>query len=173
MKLAEFKSLGLAAALVSAVHLRAAELPPAATRPVDFVKDVQPILSSRCYECHGEKKQKAELRWDAKGAALKGGEHGAPIVPGRSAESLIIQMVAGLKGDDLRMPAKGEPLGAEQIGLLRAWIDQGAVWPDGVDLVKVVDAREHWAFKAPGRPAPPESRGPKSEIPSTRSSSTD
>ncbi len=51
-------------------------------------KDVQPILAKHCYECHGEKKQRAELRWDVKAIALKGGEHGPAIVPGKSAESL-------------------------------------------------------------------------------------
>jgi hypothetical protein len=155
MKFAAFHSLALGAALAMPPGSLAAELPPAATRPIDFVKDVQPILSSRCYECHGETKQRADLRWDARSAAFKGGEHGAPIVPGKSADSLVIQMVAGLKGEDLRMPAKGEPLTAEQIGILRAWIDQGAAWPESADVVKLADPRDHWAFKAPVRPGLP------------------
>ncbi len=136
----------------------AAELPSPASRPIDFARDVQPILSSRCYECHGDKKQKADLRWDVKSSALKGGEHGTPIVPGKSADSLLIQMVAGLKGPDMRMPAKGEPLSTEQVGILRAWIDQGAVWPESADVAKVEDKRNHWAFKAPQRPAVPQSK---------------
>ncbi len=162
MKCAELKSFALLCTL--ALALPGAELPPAATRPIDFVKDVQPLLAKHCYECHGEKKQKAELRWDVKSAALKGGEHGPAVVPGKSAESLMIQLVAGLKGADVRMPAKGEPLSAEQIGLLRAWIDQGAVWPEGVDVAKLTDKRDHWAFKAPVRPALPAIRNPQSAI---------
>ena len=154
MKSGAFNLLALLAAGASCL---AAELPPALNRPVDFVKDVQPILSARCYECHGEKKQKAELRWDVKSVALKGGEHGAPIVPGNSAESLLIKMVAGLKGKEMLMPAKGEPLSAEQIGIFRAWIDQGANWPDAASA-KVSDPKEHWAFKAPGRREVPKSR---------------
>src|SRR4051794_38686732 len=106
MKVAEFKSLLLGLALALVARLSAAELPHAVTRPIDFVADVQPILSSRCYECHGEKKQKAELRWDVKGSALGTGEHGVRIVPGKSADSLMIQLVAGMKGADMRMPAK-------------------------------------------------------------------
>ncbi len=142
-------------ALVASVGFAAeSQLPPAASRKVDFVKDVQPILSSRCYECHGEKKQKAELRWDVKSVALKDGDHGPRIIPGKGAESLMIQLVAGLKGADSRMPAKGEPLSAEQIGVLRAWIDQGANWPEEASA-KLVDKRDHWAFKAPVRPAVP------------------
>ncbi|HTD67184.1 MAG TPA: DUF1549 domain-containing protein [Candidatus Limnocylindria bacterium] len=155
MNFVEFKLFALVAVLSLAFQVSAAELPPAATRPVDFVKDVQPILAKNCYECHGEKKQRAELRWDVKAVALKGGEHGPAIVPGKSSESLMIQLVAGLKGDESRMPAKGEPLSAEQIGVLRAWIDQGAIWPDGVDIAKIVDKRDHWAFKPPVRPTVP------------------
>src|SRR5205085_2112988 len=147
-----------------ASSLRAAELPPPVARPIDFVKDVQPLLAKNCYECHGEKKQKGDLRWDMKGTALKGGEHGLAILPGKSTESLMIQLVAGLKGDDMRMPAKGEPLSAEQIGILRAWIDQGAGWPDGVDIAKVTDKRDHWAFKVPVRPALPQVKSAKSEV---------
>ncbi len=142
-------------ALANAVFAAEPQLPPAAKRKIDFVKDVQPILSSRCYECHGEKKQKADLRWDVKSVALKGGEHGAVIVPGKSAQSVMIQLVAGLKGADQRMPAKGEPLRAEQIGILRAWIDQGAQWPEEASA-KITDPKDHWAFKAPVKPLLPQ-----------------
>jgi hypothetical protein len=163
MKPAEFKWFVFATVVAWAACAGSAELPPAATRPIDFVKDVQPILSSRCYECHGEKKQKAELRWDVKSIALKGTEHGPVIVPGQSAQSLMVQLVAGLKGDDARMPARGEPLTMEQIGILRAWIDQGAKWPDEAS-VKLLDPKDHWAFKAPVRPRVPEIPNGKSRI---------
>jgi mono/diheme cytochrome c family protein len=130
----------------------ASRLPPPATRAVDFQKDIQPLLANHCYECHGPKKQQAELRWDTKESALKGGEHGPAIVLGKSAESLMIHLVGGLR-EDLVMPQKGPRLTAEQVGLLRAWIDQGANWPD--DTTKASDLRDHWSFKAPGRPAVP------------------
>src|SRR5437764_268565 len=131
-----------------------AMLPPPANRKIDFVKDIQPILARSCYECHGPKKAEAELRWDAKDIAIKGGEHGPVIEPGKSAESLMIQLVAGLKGEDKVMPQKGDRLTTDQIGLLRAWIDQGAEWPESAS-VKVEDKRNHWAFKAPVRRAVP------------------
>jgi hypothetical protein len=133
------------------------KLPPAASRKVDFVKDIQPILAKSCYECHGEKKQEAMLRWDAKAIALKGSEHGPVIVPGKSAQSVMIHLVAGLKGEDKLMPQKGERLTEVQIGLLRAWIDQGADWPESAS-VKVEDKRQHWAFKAPVRPPVPKAK---------------
>jgi len=144
-------------ALVAGVAAGAAELPPPAKRKVDFVKDIQPILASRCYECHSGDKHKAELRWDVKKLALKGGESGPAIIPGNSAKSRMIQLVGGMN-PDLVMPQKGERLTPEQIGLLRAWIDQGANWPDGVDKVAYADPKDHWAFKAPVRPKEPQVR---------------
>lgn len=128
-------------------------LPPAATRHVDFVKDIQPILAQNCYACHGPKLHEAQLRWDNKEIALQGGERGPDIIPGKSAESRMIHFVAGLD-PDLLMPQKGPPLTTEQIGLLRAWIDQGANWPDSAS-VKVPNPRNHWAFKPPVRPPLP------------------
>lgn len=135
------------------------KLPPAATAKIDFVKDVQPILAENCLSCHGPKKQEAELRWDAKEIALRGGEHGAVIIPGKSADSKMIQLVAGLDPENV-MPKKGDRLTAEQIGVLRAWIDQGAIWPESAS-VKIVNNRDHWAFKTPVRPALPQVKNKK------------
>src|SRR6476469_2942740 len=71
-------------------------LPPPVSRPVDFAREIQPIFAERCFGCHGPKKQEAEFRLDAKEVALKGGELGPAIVPGKSAESLLIKFVAGV-----------------------------------------------------------------------------
>ena len=155
--------MGIAFALIVAGAAFAAvdvsKLPPAASRPVDFAKDIQPILSKHCYSCHGPEKQKASLRWDDKAAAFKGGENGPVIVPSKSAESRVIQLVAGLEPDKV-MPPKGEPLTAEQIGLLRAWIDQGANWPETGESLEA-KKRNHWAFKTPVRPPLPEVKNKK------------
>src|SRR5438046_1112006 len=72
-----------------------AGLPPSAARRVDFVKDIQPILAARCYDCHGPEKQKADLRWDNKASVFKTGEHGPLVIPGNSAGSRVIKLVAG------------------------------------------------------------------------------
>jgi len=130
-----------------------ARLPPAATRPVDFVKDIQPLLAQNCHRCHGTQRAEADLRWDLRESAFKGGEHGPVLIPGRSAESRVIHLVAGLD-PKIVMPKKGERLSAEQVGLMRAWIDQGAQWPDAV-AGKKESKLDHWAFKAPLRPASP------------------
>ncbi len=119
------------------------KLPPPASGPADFIRDIQPLFTRHCDSCHGVEKQKAGLRLDLKSAALKGGDGGAVIVPGRSHESRLIHLVAGLDSENV-MPAKGERLSAEQVGLLRSWIDHGAQWPDGV----AKSARSsHWSLQ--------------------------
>src|SRR2546426_297486 len=92
-------------------------LPPSAQTKVDFVRDIQPILAAKCYACHGPDKQEKGLRWDVKAVALKGGESGRAIVPGKSAESRVIHLVAGLE-KNVVMPKKVERLTVQQIGLL-------------------------------------------------------
>jgi mono/diheme cytochrome c family protein len=144
--------LGICSQL-QAAELDLTKLPPAASRKIDFVKDIQPIFAEKCYGCHGPKKQEARFRLDSKDIAWKGGELGRAIMPGKSAESLLIHLVSGLVPDKV-MPQKGERLTAEQIGLLRAWIDQGTEWPESASI-KVTDPRNHWAFKAPVRPPVP------------------
>ena len=128
---------------------------PGALPQIDFSEQIQPILSNNCYECHGPQKQKGALRLDERASALKGGDSGPLLVPSRSAESLLIQAVAGTKADLARMPKKRDPLPPEKIGLLRAWIDQGAHWPETAVVAKKKDWHKHWAFKPPTRPKPP------------------
>src|SRR5437867_3066179 len=149
----------LLAGLFSCPGAKAAEvdvskLPPSASRKIDFVKDIQPIFANHCYECHGPKKQEHDLRLDQKTTATRGGESGPAFVAGKSAQSRLIQAVAGLETDLARMPKKRDPLSAEQIGLLRAWIDQGADWPEGA-AADAKDPRQHWGFKPPVRPKVP------------------
>jgi hypothetical protein len=139
-----------------------AKLPPAADRKIDFVKDVQPIFSEHCYQCHGEKRQEVGFRLDHKATLMAGGDLGRALVPGKSAESLLIHFGAGLRPEG-RMPKKGEPLTPEQIGILRAWIDQGAEFPEAASVV-LLDKRDHWAFKAPVRPAVPAANGTANPI---------
>src|SRR5262245_9975941 len=129
------------------------EIPPAAVRPIDFQVDIQPILARHCYSCHGPEKQKADLRWDDKASLSRGGEHGPVLIPGNSAQSRVIRLVSGLEPETV-MPQKGERLTPEQIGLLRAWIDQGAKWAE-TGQAESIDKRNHWAFKTPVRPAVP------------------
>jgi hypothetical protein len=122
-------------------------LPPPADRKIDFVRDVQPIFATSCHSCHGSDKQKGNLRLDIKSVALTGDR----IKPGDTAHSLLIRYVSGLD-EEIRMPPKGAPLSAEQVGVLRAWIDQGAVWPDSAGA-KLNDGAAHWSLQPLRRPA--------------------
>ena len=148
IRLAAAGSVAACAALAADLS----KLPPAATRPIDFTRDVQPIFEASCWQCHGAKKQESGFRLDGLAAALQGGDHGKVILPGQSAESVLIHAVAGLH-DELKMPKKGDKLTADQVGVLRAWIDQGAKMPEKIAGGK--DPREHWAFKAPVQPKVP------------------
>src|SRR5262249_39934910 len=122
--------------------------PTAATSPkVDFAKRIQPLLAEKCYACHGPKKATSGLRLSRGEEAFRGGDSGKAIGPGKSGESLLIQLVSGADADRV-MPPEGERLTKEQIDLLRSWIDQGADWPAAADAVEVA-GREHWAYQAP------------------------
>src|SRR5262245_49024258 len=91
---------------------------PVPQSPVNFNRDVQPLFQQRCYECHGEKKQKSGLRLDRKSSVFTGGDSGKPaVVPGKSTESPLFQRVTSEDKDEV-MPPKGERLTAEQLSLL-------------------------------------------------------
>jgi hypothetical protein len=143
------------------------KLPPAAdTQGVTFEKDIRPLFESSCLRCHGEERQKGDLRLDSLEAALKGGKAGKIVIPGSSEKSLLVAAAAQVN-DEIAMPPKhgpsgpggnhppggggpppdgqggpgggpqrpggpggfgppSHPLTSEQVGLIRAWIDQGA-----------------------------------------------
>jgi len=139
-----------------------ANLPPPATRQIDYEKDIHPILSKNCYGCHGPKKQKGGYRLDTKSAALGKALDETPVIAGKSAESTLIKRVAGLKADEIMPPeGDGEPLSAEQVGLLRAWIDQGTPWPEAV----VENKLDWWSLKPLHKPAvPPVAEADKAKV---------
>ena len=108
------------------------KLPPASSKTgVTYANDIKSIFDESCIKCHGPEKHKGRLRLDSLEGALKGGEDGKVIEPGKSAESMLVINVAHLGDEDDYMPppdnkAHIPPLTKEQIGLIRAWIDQGA-----------------------------------------------
>lgn len=111
---------------------------------IDFVRQVQPILKRNCLRCHGPDKQQGDYRVDIRQSALSGGESYAPnIVPGKSADSPLLKFVAGT--GDLTMPPEGDRISAADLAILRAWIDQGANWPDEV-AGDATDKTDWWAF---------------------------
>ena len=102
-------------------------LPPAAAVKISYDQHVKPILAAKCFSCHGAKQVMSGLRLDLRQNALRGGDYGVVIVPGKSAESKLILRLTGPDAG-LQMPPTGA-LPDEEIGILRAWIDQGAEMP--------------------------------------------
>jgi hypothetical protein len=123
-----------------------------AADPVDYRRDVKPILQERCYACHGAIKQQAKLRLDSGAMMLKGGADGPVVVPGKPGESELLARVSS-KDDEVRMPPEGHPLTDRQIAALRAWVEQGAKVP--ADDKAEPDPRDHWSFRPVARPAVP------------------
>ncbi len=116
---------------------------------IDFSKQVQPLLTNRCLRCHGSD-EKGGLRLDTQAGLQKGGFSGEIIAPGSAADSMLFDFLVGEGDERALMPPEdqGEPLSAEQITVLRRWIDEGAIWPAGISRIKVADTRyEHWAFQ--------------------------
>src|SRR5665213_2209031 len=121
-----------------------ASLPPAATNTVDFARDIQPILERSCLKCHSGEKPKGKFLLTTRDMALKGGQDQVDIISGQSAKSTLIQFVARVISDSEMPPTgKGDPLAVKEVGLLRAWIDQGVVWPTGIVLGQTVAAAPH------------------------------
>ena len=128
---------------------------------VSFERDIRPILAQHCWQCHSEKKQSSGLRLDAKSFAVRG----AIIVPGKSADSLLYQRITAPNGE--QMPPVGERLNAKEIGLIKSWIDAGAVWSEGEkETGRIGDGEkersQHWAWQPIKKIAPPKLRNPKS-----------
>lgn len=128
-------TLALSFVIAQAADKKAVDLskiPPASDKTgVTYATDIKPIFEKSCIKCHGAEKPKARLRLDGLEGALKGGEDGKVILPGNSAGSMLVQNVAHAGKPDGYMPpprnkANIPPLTTDQIGLIRAWIDQGA-----------------------------------------------
>ena len=128
--------------MLCAPRLMPAQTPPAA----DFQREIRPVLSDNCFQCHGPDSaaRQAGLRLDRKEAALEKRPNGAPIVPGKAADSLLYQRISDPDaGSRMPPPESHKRLSAAQIALLKRWIDGGAPW------------KEHWAFQPPMKPKPP------------------
>jgi len=131
---------------------------------LNFERDVRPLLTQRCFECHGPETQESGLRLDQRDALLKGGKSGRPaVVVGKSAESRLIQVVAGLD-KKISMPPDGARLKSAEIQTLRSWIDQGAQWtaltsdkPQASAHEPAAPSADFWSFKPVRASIPPAS----------------
>src|SRR5262245_45791201 len=91
--------------------------------PVDYLRDLKPLLAARCYSCHGAVRQKAKLRLDTAELVRKGGRSGPAVVPGKHAESLLIERVTGEGTRRMPPESEGAALRDQDIATLKAWID--------------------------------------------------
>jgi hypothetical protein len=132
--------------------LIAVSLAHAATFPVD----VQPVLAKRCVMCHGGAQQLAGVRLDNAADAMKGGYSGPIIMAGSSATSKLIERISSKK-EGFRMPPSGPALSDAEVAALKAWVDEGAVWPTGVTIGRAVTPRKstHWAYQPLQAATPP------------------
>jgi hypothetical protein len=128
------------------------ELPDPADRKINFVKDIQPLFKKHCIKCHSAKKQEAGFRLDSKDLALAGGDSGVSIEAGNSAESLMVRFIGGID-ENITMPPEGDLLSKKQVGIVRAWIDQGATWPETANIK--VGKSAHWAYQSISSNSPP------------------
>jgi hypothetical protein len=117
-----------------------------AGKPVDFQREIRPLLSDNCFHCHGPdaSSRMVNLRLDLKEEAFSSRKSGVLIVPGKPDESLLYKRIAEPR-KALRMPPPQahKELTQEQVSLVKRWIEEGAKW------------EEHWAWKAPTKQAPP------------------
>src|SRR4051812_15139581 len=137
-----------------------------------FEKQVRPILVARCLVCHGhgKEKPKGDLRLDSRAGALKGGDTGPAVVPGKPKESLLIEAIN--YGELYQMPPKSR-LPAEEIAALTKWVERGAPWPEetaaaaspvAVEFDLAKRKASHWCWQ-PIKPIPPSTiQNPKSKI---------
>ena len=140
-------ALLIALILLAALFGSSAVGSPDARPTIDFGRDVQPILKAHCFQCHGGDQKQGGLRLDSRASAVKGGVSGPVIQPGNAGSSLLVGRILGTGGKP-RMPLGFAPLADSQIAVLRAWIDQGAAWPEAA-------AGTHWAYVKPVRPRMP------------------
>jgi hypothetical protein len=127
-----------------------------------FENEVRPLLSQRCYDCHGEKKQKGGLRMDHIAHIKAGGDGGPAVVPGDPEKSLMIEAIR-YRNSDLEMPPK-EKLPGKEIAVLEKWVKLGAPWPDTDKAVVVKggfsdEQRKFWCFQPLADPKPPQVPG--------------
>ena len=119
----------------------------------EFAAKIRPLFAERCMQCHGPDIQQNDLRLDSLAAALKGGVSGKVVLPGNSEKSPLVRRLLGL--DRPQMPYGGPPLSAEQIALVRRWIDRGASGADSEEAISIGKPVKHWAYIKPQRPELP------------------
>ena len=119
-----------------------------------FREAVAPLLSRSCLGCHNETKAKGGLSLATRAAALRGGQGGRAVVPGKPAQSSLLRRLRADGGETV-MPKDGEPLSDAEVAILRRWLENGASWPEGVVLAEPVADLDWWSLRPLARAEPP------------------
>ncbi|MFO1019253.1 MAG: DUF1549 domain-containing protein [Planctomycetales bacterium] len=124
--------------------------------PVDFARDIQPLLTKYCVSCHGANSPKGDLRLESSALLLQGGNRGPAAVAGKPEESPLIQALIGAEGFD-KMPPKDPKPTKEEIDLLKRWVQEGAKGTAGEKAAEksVAPKKKHWSFESIRRPEVP------------------
>ena len=123
----------------------------------DFELQVKPILAAKCFDCHGPDVQESHLRLDRRAAVLRGGDSGEPaILPGDAANSHLMKLVSGTEAGKVMPPDDADRLTTDEVQLLRAWINQGAIWPGPDGAIDTQSQKtDHWSFQPVQTNPPP------------------
>ncbi|MCA9132544.1 MAG: PSD1 domain-containing protein, partial [Planctomycetales bacterium] len=135
----------------------------AASDPVDFVRDIRPLLMDHCFACHGSENQEGGLRLDIRTRALEGGDSGPAILAGQPHKSTLLARIARVDADTAMPPeGEGKPLSEAEVELFHHWIQQGVQWP-AADTA--LERSTHWAFQPIERSPIPTTVGPSARHP--------
>lgn len=134
----------------------APHLPPPVNRKVDFATEIKPLFQKHCFDCHGPGLDSGGFSMGTRAEMVEGGENGPGILVGKSVSSALVQRIAGIDPEQA-MPPDGDRMSPEEIGLIRTWIDQGAIWPASEEIPdpRKEKYRSHWAFQPLQQPPLP------------------
>jgi hypothetical protein len=127
----------------------------AAGDAVDYATQIKPILAARCYACHSALRKKSGLRLDTAAELIAGGDSGPALEPGKSGDSVLVSMITGESGTRMPPESEGSALSAEQVDLIKRWIDEGAHAPAETPPP---DPRDHWSYHPPVRLPVPQAK---------------
>ncbi|MEZ6035721.1 MAG: DUF1553 domain-containing protein [Planctomycetaceae bacterium] len=125
---------------------------------VSFETQILPLLTAKCFDCHGADTQESHLRLDRRAAMLRGGDSGEPaVIVGHSEQSHLMKLVSVSDNEKRMPPDPAERLSQDEVSLLRLWIDQGAVWPGPDGVADDAESKsDHWSFQPVQVAVPPE-----------------
>jgi len=113
---------------------------PLAAEPVNFAKQIAPILQNHCLRCHKPGNAKGDLNLTTRTALIDGGY----LLPKQPEESYLLEVITSQNSNPPAMPKAGQPLSKTQVQLIRQWVTEGATWPEGIVLREKAKGDKTW-----------------------------